>query len=250
MKIFKSKLPTYSLIVSTALVAAACGGGGGGTAALATMEDCYQLTAGQSFRATNTPNIPTYTLNGINYSYISTSNETRIVDQTVNGKAYKVRGVATPNWSSPSSAGLTYLDITSGRYERARAASASFPSGATNITSITEYSNFVRNLSVNPGQSQTVTYTSMTTPVTNGVLGVAGSPISITATLTFVGLETITTSSGTYMDTCKQTLSISGSDSRNTDTFWYAKGYGNVKEIVTSYYTDGRIPSTVTRTIQ
>jgi hypothetical protein len=225
-----------TLLLSTAFLAA-CGGGGGGSTSPAvviptTMVECYAHTAGTTFSSTVTPSVSSYALNGFTQFYTSTTNTVSISDATLNGVAVKKRRVSPIGSSNYAD---TYVTVDSQQYKRLKFENYNATSNLTNSVS---YSGNNRNLNVPSGSAQNYTFTS----TSNG----SAQP-SVSNTLTFVGIEDVTTPYGTFKNACKQTLAQPNGGS---DTFWYAPGYGNVKEIYVINYTDGRIPSSVTWTTQ
>lgn len=232
----RARVTFLSVAVASAALVTACGGGSSsGSPAPITMANCYQLTAGNSLNLTTTPSVSSYTLGGTTYPYPSTAFTRSYSNSSYGGQSTIQSRIWTPATGNTTD---TQITVTNSLYTRL--AYISTPAGGA--ASTTTYSGNVRNLAVTPGQSQTYTFTS-----TN-----AGVTTTTVATLTFVGVEDVTTPTGTYRNACKQTLvQVTGgtpSPSFVSDTFWYAAGYGNVKEVLVYNYTDGRTPSGLTTT--
>ena len=109
------------------------------------------------------------------------------------------------------------------------------------MTTVTALNGYARDLTKTAGTNQVTSYTVGTSTVTNVV------------SLTFVGIEDVVTPAGIFKNACKMTATYSPTSANpvlNNDTFWYAPGYGNVKETTTNTYTDGRLPNVFTTTTQ
>jgi hypothetical protein len=238
------------------LLVAACGGGGGGTAAVApvptTAALCYDLTNGNAMRISGTTSPTQSTIPGATTSfyYSQLVEDITIQAATFNGSVGQSRittGTSTSTivGSTPIALGkseIFYNLTTANQFNRLGARST--PVSGTPTETI--YSGLLRSPSLAVGSTENYTYTYTTT-------GVAGTA-TVNSTLKLLAIEDVVTAVGTFKNACKFSLaSVSPGSSPivgNSDTFWYAPGWGNVKEIIVTNYADGRIPAAVTRTYE
>jgi hypothetical protein len=225
MKLFNQLTRLYlSMLLMTLLVA--CGGGGDApsaastTAVPTTAAQCYQLTNGNSFR---------------NSDNLSITRDITIQAATYNGVAVQSRVSTISNAGTLTLAPdkfETFSTITvDGKYNRLAARYTS----STGDISEAVFSGFLRSLNLAVGQTETYTYT---------VSSSEGAAIGkLEHTLQLLAIEDVVTAAGTFKNACKFSLVDKAPGDQPpvgfSDIFWYAPGWGNVKEIVEHPYTPG-----------
>lgn len=260
MRMFWSSVITISL--SATLVA--CGGGGSDSSTVTTpivanMSDCFQVNTGNAIRYTITPSVGTAshtptasnTASTVYYGY-STQDRT-YANSTFNGASALVRAsVGTSTFASTlspqASKSEQFLALTPTTYTVL--GTKAYSSSGT-LTNVLTYTGFNRTLTAKPGESQSYTYSYVNTTST---------PLSasIANTLTFVAREDVSTPAGIFKNSCKLTqesspqaiTGLSGAPATvgiANNTFWFAPGWGVVKESYTNTYTD-RLPASTTFT--
>jgi hypothetical protein len=226
---FPTQLTRWCSCTLLMTLLAACGGGSDSaplvvptTTLPTTAAQCYQLTNGNSFR---------------NSDNLSITRDITIQAATYNGVAVQSRV------SSISNAGTltlapdkfeTFSTITvDGKYNRLAARHTS----STGDISEAVFSGFLRSLNLAVGQTETYTYT---------VSSPEGASIGkLEHTLQLLAIEDVVTAAGTFKNACKFSLVDNAPGDQPpvgfSDIFWYAPGWGNVKEIVEFPYTPGGV---------
>jgi hypothetical protein len=236
----------------------ACGGGGSSTSTLApavvtlptTAEQCYTMTNGNVFRGQETTNPTQATLGVSPIYYAQYVRDTAIQAATYNsviGQSRVATGTLTTtiSGSTPTVAPINevFSTVIAATYKYNRLATRTTPAGGTSTDTI--YSNYLRStvLAVGASENYTYTYTTTASPTIN----------TVSHSLKLLAIEDLVTAAGTFKNTCKFSLTIAVPGPTSTtvsDVFWYAPGWGNVKEVVVENFTDGRLPATLTRTIE
>ena len=249
-----------SLLISTAALLGACGGGGGGSSDTSTtasapvtsttLSECHQLTAGNKLLFSSAISPSSYaqtttvgTLTSVvttNWPQVSTTLSIQLATfnsvNAVSGK--RISSQSLNGIYQPTGTFETFYNITPAVYQRLGTASSS--PGST-VTSLTTFNGYTRDITKTAGTNQVTTYTTGTSTVTNVV------------SLTFVGIEDVLTPAGIFKNACKMTATyfpVTTNSVFVSDTFWYAPGFGNVKEVSVETFSDGRVPSTFINTTQ
>jgi hypothetical protein len=234
---------------------AACGGGGGGggggdaPAVPTTAAQCYNLTNGNEYLYVSTSSPGQYTPAGTTTvsSYAQGLRDVTIQAATFNGVASQSRlsnGTDTFALPNPVQKPLSRFEIFFVNTDTKNIRLGSRTTPVAGIPSDNMFTGFSRSLDLAIGASEIYTYT-ISSPGTT-----ATSVFEHTSKL--LAIEDIVTPAGTFKNACKFSLVSTqpglAPPTGNSDIFWYAPGWGVVKEIFTRTYTDGRNPAVRTET--
>ncbi len=233
-----------ALAASFALVA--CGGGGGGSgpvnnpAPVADMSACFQINNANSANQINVPGratsatLPTVAV-GTGTVYFSTS--TYVLTYRTEAVASSASTVTVARNKGMS----TYAGLPAAAFDsdtvytitpqgRTINASRSYDATGT-ITNVSTSGGNTIDLTVVPGQSQTVTSTR-----SNSNANSTPQASRTVQTVNFVGREDVQTTAGLFKNACKVTFNGSTYDQNGnallstfSETGWYAPGWGRVK---------------------
>jgi hypothetical protein len=253
-------LPTVSILL-------ACGGGnnaannGVGSNSSNNMSECFQLTTGNEFAISSTPNSASYFTDASRTStaYYNKSSNTSVIQADIyDGKsvqAVKSITISTPMLTNPTAADsktTTAFDkveiSTSKKTPLAGDAVTVFGNGLSDYKESYKSTGSI-DLTIQAKQTANMTFISTLTNSSSSAV------IKNTAeeSITFVGYENVTTKAGTFKNTCKISFSsklssdlLNYKSTTEKGTRWVAPGFGVVKSETTISYTDGRIPSDLT----
>lgn len=248
------KVKFYLSLALVGLISACGGGGGSGSpttvAVPTTAELCYNMTNGNAFRQkqTTSPIQATNLTSTINYN--QAVRDVTIQAATYNGVVGQSRVSTGTDTFTPTS-----LPTVSSKFEvfsnliaankYTRVANRNTPVGGA--SSDTVFSNHMRSLNLAVGASEIYTFTFANAATPTAILG------TTTHTVKLLAIEDLVTPAGTFKNACKFSLEVASAGAppgTSTDIFWYAPGWGNVKEVVTQTFTDGRTPATMTNTTE
>ena len=238
--------------IALCLLLAACGGGGGGEPApvvnqipVADMSACFQIDIRNSANQINVPGRATAVVAataavGTSTVYFSTSTF------ALTHRSENLAGATTPATVVRNKGLATYVGIPSAVFDNETFQTITPQSRTVNFGRNYDASGVVINqatwngnvfdLTVVPGQSQTVTRTR-----NNSNVNFAPLAIRTVQTVNFVSREDVQTTAGLFKNACKVTFNGSTFDVANnalvntfSETGWYAPGWGRVKANGTS----------------
>lgn len=250
----------FYLGFAIAALVSACGGGGSSTSTPApavvalptTAEQCYTMTNGNAFREQDTTSPTQSTISGSStFYYAQQTSNTTIQAATYNSVVGQSRAVTGTYYTTsitgstptvlPTTEVFSTVIAATNKYHRLANRTTQVGGASTDII----YSDYLRSTLLAVGASENYTYTYTTT--VNPAISTVGHSLKLLA------IEDLVTAAGTFKNTCKFSLTSTANSASATtvsDVFWYAPGWGRVKEVFVETFTDGRLPATVTRTIE
>ena len=234
-----------AMALAACLVLAACGGGGGSApinnpAPVADMSACFQINNANSANQISVPGratsaiLPTATA-GTSTVYFSTSTYALTFRTDAVASSTSTVTVARSKGTS------TYAGLSAAAFDsdvvykitpqsRTINATRSYDAAGT-ITNVSTAGGNIIDLTVVPGQSQTVTSTR-----SNSNANFTPQASRTVQTVNFVGREDVQTTAGLFKNACKVTFNGSIFDQNGnallstfSETAWYAPGWGRVK---------------------